>query len=473
MDRRLVRVGTLIRRAPLTCDEHVPVREAAALMARERVSSLLVVRPEGVGILTDRDLRTRILAEGRSAETPVAEAMTYPASVVPDSATAGEVLLAMLDGGFHHFPVVGEGGRLVGVVTDTDLVGLERQSPFALKSRISRAATPDEVAAAGRQVPDMVAALVDASADPVDVGHGVALITDAMTVRLIELAVEVLGDAPARWAWLAMGSQARREQALRTDQDHAIAFEDEGSDPAETARWFAEVGERVTDGLERAGIARCEGDVMAANPAMRRTLAGWVAAYRGWVVDPGTQGSILSSIAFDYRRITGTLDVEGPLDGVIRGARDHPVFLRHLSRRALDLRPPTGFFRDLVVVGKGEHAGRLAIKQGGLVIIGELARAWAVGIGSSARTTLARLSAAAATGRIDEDTHTGLAEGFRLLWEIRLDEHVRAYRAREAPDDFVDPATLGELTRRELKEAFRIIASAQRALSAELGVRRQ
>jgi CBS domain-containing protein len=134
VDGRLVRVASLVRRPPLTSDENVPVREAAALMARERVSSLLVRRPDGVGILTDRDLRTRVLAEGRSAETPIGEVMTYPASVVVDSATAGEVLLSMLEGGFHHLPVVDGGGRLIGVVTDTDLIGLERQSPFASRA---------------------------------------------------------------------------------------------------------------------------------------------------------------------------------------------------------------------------------------------------------------------------------------------------------------------------------------------------
>jgi CBS domain-containing protein len=470
VDRRLVRVGSLVRRSPLTTDGAVPVREAAALMARERVSCLLVPSDDGVGmgILTDRDLRTRVLADGRDPATPVAEVMTFPADVVGEGATAGEVLLTMLDGGYHHVPVVDDGGRLVGVVTDTDLIGLEGQSPFALKSQITRARSVEEVAEAGGQIPDVVGALVDGSADPVDVGHCVALLTDAMTVRLIELATDDLGPAPAPWAWLAMGSQARREQALRTDQDHAIVVETEARDA-----WYAALGERVTAGLEAAGIDRCDGDVMASNPAMRRSLDQWADAYRSWISDPSMQGSILSSIAFDYRRVAGPLQVESVLEAVIAGAKDHPVFLRHLSRRALDLRPPTGFFRDFVVEDKGEHAGKLDLKHGGLVIIGELARAWAVSAGSTARGTLPRLDAAAAAGAIDEETRSGLAESFRLLWELRLQEHVRAHRAGEPPEDFVEPARLGELTRRELKEAFRIIAGSQKQLSAEVGVRRR
>ena len=469
VDRRLVRVGSLVRRSPLTTTGDLPVREAAALMARERVSCLLVPGPDGaMGILTDRDLRTRVLADGRDPSTPVAEVMTFPADVVGEGATAGEVLLTMLDRDYHHVPVVDAAGGLVGVVTDTDLIGLEGQSPFALKSFIARAGTVEEVADAGGQVPDVVGALVDGSADPVDVGHCVGLLTDALTVRLIELAIEDLGPAPARWAWLAMGSQARREQALRTDQDHAIVVETEAPD-----EWFAALGERVTAGLEASGIPRCDGDVMAANPAMRRSLDQWAAAYRTWISDPSLQGSILSSIAFDYRRVAGPLAVEPVLDAVIAEAKDHPAFLRHLSRRALDLRPPTGFFRDFVVEEQGEHAGKLDLKHGGLVIIGELARARAMAVGSTARGTLPRLDAAAAAGSIDEEARSGLAESFRLLWELRLREHVRAHRAGEPPDDFVEPARLGELTRRELKEAFRIIAGAQKQLSAEVGVRRR
>ncbi|HEY7283107.1 MAG TPA: DUF294 nucleotidyltransferase-like domain-containing protein [Actinomycetota bacterium] len=470
-DPRLVRVGALVARPPLTCGAGTTVREAAAIMARERASSLIVERPDGFGIITDRDLRSRVLAAGRDAGTPVGEVMTAPATVVGDSTTAGDVILRMLEGGFHHMPVVDAAGRLLGVVTDTDLIGLERRSPFAVKSAVARAGTPEEVAAAGHRVPEMVGELVDANADPVDVGRSIALITDAMTVRLIELALDDLGPAPTAWAWIALGSQARGEQALRTDQDHALAF-DPTADP-EGQRWFGQLGERVTTGLEAAGIPRCRGNVMASNPAMRRSLPQWETAYRGWMRDPGSEGSWFSSIAYDIRQVAGTLEAEAPLRAVMLEARDRPMFVRHLSRRALDLRPPTGFFRDLVVEGRGEQAGKLEIKRGGIVIVGELARAWAVEVGAAATGTIARLDAAAAAGRIDEDTRSGLAESYRLLWEVRLAAHVRAHRAGEPPDDFVDPATLGALTRRELKEAFRIVASAQRTLSTELGVMRR
>src|SRR6185503_14233858 len=127
-DLQRVRVGSLVRRPPLTFPPEGTVADAAARMARDRVSSLLIPLPDGLGIITDRDLRSRVLAVGRSPQTRVEDVMTFPARTVSADAMAAEALLAMLENGFHHFPVLDRGGELVGVVTDTDLMGLARQS---------------------------------------------------------------------------------------------------------------------------------------------------------------------------------------------------------------------------------------------------------------------------------------------------------------------------------------------------------
>jgi CBS domain-containing protein len=204
---------------------------------------------------------------------------------------------------------------------------------------------------------------------------------------------------------------------------------------------------------------------------MRRPLADWVAAMRGWMDDPGPEGSILSSIVFDYRHVAGALDAQAALDAVVREARSHPGFMRHLGRRALGQAPPTGFFRDLVVEAGGEHAGRLDVKHGGITIITSLARAYAIGAGLTERRTIERLRAAPAAGMADRATAEELAEAFRFLWEIRLTHQVAQVRGGVPPDDFVDPHDLGPVARTGLKEAFRVIVRAQRTLANDLGVR--
>lgn len=465
-------IGGLLRRGVISAEPSMSVAEAAERMAAERVSSLLVPMRDGWGIVTDRDLRTRVLAQRRSADTPLEEIATFPVKTLPEDALAGEALLAMFAEGVHHFPVTRPDGSVIGVVTDTDLMDVGRHTPFSIRSAIERSRTPEAVIAAGHELPDVVCALVAASSDPVGVGRVIALVVDALTRRLLTLGIERFGEPPVPWAWLALGSAARHEQALRTDQDHALAYDPQDRSPEDIERYFAELTAFVVDGLDQAGIPRCTGDVMASNPALRRPIATWVETLRGWITALGRGGSVQSSILYDFRQVAGPLDAEPELQRAIEEARDDEVFVRHLARRALDEHPPTGFLRDLVVQRKGDHVGRLDVKRGGIVIVGNLARVYAVRAGVRAKGTLDRLEGAAAAGVIERNVARELAETFRFLWDVRLRHQAAQVRAALPPDDFVDPSTLGSVTRRGLKEAFSVIARAQRGLALELGVRR-
>jgi CBS domain-containing protein len=271
---------------------------------------------------------------------------------------------------------------------------------------------------------------------------------------------------------MALGSEARLEQALHTDQDHALAYELGGRAVEEVDPYFAQLAERVTAGLEAAGIPRCDGDAMAITSGLRRSVEGWATAFHGWMSDAGLEGSIFSSITFDHRRVTGPLDIEPSLQAVIAEAADrYPNFLRHLAQRALDRKPPTGFKRNFVVESKGDHAGRLDIKHGGVTLIANLARLYAIRAGRSEMSTLGRLEAAEETGQITHEQRLALEEAFRLLWQIRLEHQVRQVRASAPPDDFIDPAELGPIVRLGLKEAFRIIRDEQQRLATQISFR--
>jgi CBS domain-containing protein len=470
-----VRVGSLVRRPPVSCAPETPVSEAASTMAREGISSLLVRQDGAWGIVTDRDLRTRVLAAGLPADSPVERVMSSPVRMVGEGATVDEVLRFMLEGGFHHAPVADRGGAPVGVVTDSDLMGLERSSPFALRARLDRAPDRDAAVTAARELPWTVVALVEANLDPVDVGHVIGVTIDALTRRLIELARAEVGEPTVDWAWIALGSEARHEQALLTDQDHALAYDADGLPAAERSSidaYFADLAERVTAGLEAAGFARCEGNIMAVNPALRRSVEEWKAAFDRWMADIGSEGSEATSIMFDYRRVAGPLDIEPVLDEVIRTGPDrHPQFVRQLARRALDRDPPTGFVRDFVVESSGEHAGRLDVKEGGIRIVSSLARVHAIRAGRSDKRTIDRLRAAAKAGVLTDESARGLEESYRLLWDVRLEHQVAQVRAGERPDDHVDPKALGPLARTSLKGAFRLIAGEQKAVALDVGIR--
>jgi CBS domain-containing protein len=466
-----VRLSTLLHREAIACAPTVSVRDAAETMAREAISSILIRGDDVLGIVTDRDLRTRIIAEGRDLSVPVSQVMTTPVIKVRDDAMVDEALRLMLEHGIHHLPVTGADGRVTGVVSDTDLIGLERTVPFTFLRNLDRAETTDEVVARMSELPAVVMPLVEMETDPVDIGHLIASAIDATTRRLIHVAMAELGDPPGPWAWLALGSEARHEQSLVTDQDHALVFAAPDVPKEEADAYFERLARRVTDGLAEAGIPRCRGGIMAESAAWRADRGTWVRTFREQLALSDIGGTAFSNIALDYRRVAGALDIEATIDQVVREAAAQGWLVRKLASSALDLRPPTGFFRGFIVGWDGSRAGTLDVKHGGVTPITSLARTFAVASGVASNRTIDRLRIAASLGAVDPDLAVGLEEAFRLLWRIRLRHQVSQLRGSDPMDDQVDPRLLGPLTRRSLREAFRLITAGQRVLSTTYGLR--
>jgi CBS domain-containing protein len=465
-------VSTLIRREPLIVRADATVQEAAAMMTEERISSVLVDGDGQIGILTDRDLRAKLVATGQGFETRVGDLMSAPLISVPATTSAGQVLTLMYERGIHHVPVLGEGDGLIGIVTDTDLMGLEQWKPFALKSELERAPDVDAAIEVARRLPQMFVKLVEADVGPLDVAHAVAVTHDTLTTRLLELGIVELGEPPCPWAWLALGSQARQEQGLATDQDNAFAVECDETSFAEVDRYFARLTTFVNERIERAGIPRCRAGVVASNPEWRRTLQAWEERFWTWIREPARTGRAFVGIAFDFRRVAGPLDVEPRLDDVIRESAEEDQFVRKLATLAVATHLPVGLLKDAIADPTGQHVAVLDVKEAGISPITDLARVLAVEAGVPETGTLRRLRVARDRDLLSEDAHAGLSEAFDLLWQIRVEAQARAVERGAEPDDAVHPAWLGPLTRQALRDAFRMIEGAQDRLAAGLGIRR-
>jgi CBS domain-containing protein len=450
-----VRVAELVSRPPVFCGGGVTIRHAAELMTEHRVSAILVRDGRNLSILTDAILRERVVAGGMSEESPVS-LIVRPAVQVGPERIAVDAVVEMLDAGTDHIAVVEGSGEVVGVLSAADLAGLETRSPFALRHAILSARDEDELVAASQRLRQLFVALLDAGISPLDVLRVLTLQVDSLTTRLIELSVARLGTAPTAWAWLALGSTARREFTLGSDQENALAY-DAGADDAEP--YFAQLAEDVTSGLVRCGFALDPNDVVAGNPLWRMRGERWVEVFRECLETPDRSHLIRANVAFDFRQVAGGLDVAPPLVAVLRGAKEHPDLLRRLARSATDFKPPLGF-RGSLANGKG-----LDLKKGGTIPIANLARFFALSNGITISNTLDRLTAVQEARALDEETAAALRESFEILMRIRLDSHAAQLDDGAEPTNVVAPASLPPLTRAQLREAFRAIAHAQKRLS--------
>jgi CBS domain-containing protein len=463
-------VQVLVRRPLVVCAPDTPIRAAAQKMSEAGATCVVVEDGgRGLGILTDRDLRTRVVAEGMSADDPVAGAMTAPAVTVSADRTGALALLDMLDRGIRHLPVVSATGRVLGVVEDADLAAAEARTPFHLRAAIARAPTVQALAHATHELRPTIVALHRARADPLRIAAVHSVVVDALTRRLIDLAVADVGPLEVPFAWLALGSVARREATPGSDVESAIALQDDAPGD-ELIEHALAISRRVEAGLIACGLRPDSRGTTAANPLLVRSLASWQRAARSWLEDPTLeQALILVSVVVDSRTVWG-LHTGMSVAEAFRAARSHPALLRQLARFSLSYRPPTGFLRGLVVEHSGEHRGRLDLKLGGLVPIVDLARWAGMAAGVTSASTPERLRAAAAAGTLSADDAATLADAFQLVMALRLEHQVAQLQAGEEPDDHLDPAALSPLTRTYLKEAFRAVASVQKRVAGELGV---
>jgi CBS domain-containing protein len=456
-DVRTAHLGSLVHRPVAVVTPHTTARDAARIMAEADISCVLVRLDDAFGVVTDSDLRRKLVARGLDSDTPVAELMAAPAITFQADRLAVDAMIDMLDAGIHHLPVVDARGTPLGVVTATDLMYLESRTPFALRRSIAHAGTADEVAEAARHLPQTIVALIKAGVNPTDIGRVVALTGDTATMRLIDLAFTEHGPAPDAWAWMALGSTARREASLASDQDNALAYADGGDDA-----WFERVAASVNAGLAACGFGADNAEVLARNRLWRMSRADWVRVFNACLEQPDHSHLIRAAVAFDFRHVWGALRIVPPLVEIERRARDHPYFLRRLARTATDFKPPLGFRKTIQV---DDADGAFDVKKGAIVPICNLARFHALSAGVTISSTLERLHAAEAEGTLEPDPAAELREAFELVTRLRLEHQAAQAEAGQPADNRLAPGALPPLTRAQLRAALRSVDRAQHRLS--------
>jgi CBS domain-containing protein len=456
-------ISSLMTRDLLTVSPEATVHEVAVAMAQRRVSSAFAVEDGRlVGIVTDRDLRTRVLAQGLPLETPLRPVMTPDPETVDARDTIFATTLLMTRRGFHHLPVL-DAGRLAGVVTTSDLIVARRDDPVYLVQHISRQAEAGGIRELLAGMPDLMTHWVSSGMRAQQVSQILTAISDAVVLRLIQLAEESLGPAPAPWAWLGFGSQARAEQLLGADQDNGIVIADDC--PEDQLDWYADLARQVCDGLASCGYRYCPGGIMATSDSWRLPLRDWQETVRRWARTPTPDAVMRVSIFFDIRAIYGDTGLAQALQEVMLGqASSNTIFQAALAANVLDSRPPLGIFRRFVVDRDGEHRDRLNIKKRGVLPVTEIARLHALAHGISAVNTDERLQALADAGHMTIVDSRNLVDSLHCVQHIRMQHQCEQVLAGAAADNYVNPRNLPRLAREQLRDAFTIIDEAQAAV---------
>ncbi len=428
-------VAKLIRSETVVCEPMTPIREAARRMTRAGATSALVqFGAGGFGIVTDRDIRTRIVAAGLPLSAPVASVMTTPVFTVTPDRLGGEVLFEMLERGLRHAPVVSERGQLVGVVEDADLFAVQPRSWFGARRSIARARDAEQLASVAGELPEIVSELHASNLRAVEVARVLSALIDALTARVLELAAPAAELPADGLVWVAVGSQARRELTPASIARGAVVC----SEPAPPG-WSDAVG---------ATLARCglSADVVA------RTGAEWL---RG---DP--EDELALTVLVERRVLWGT--PREPLPVAEGAAREH--VLGALARRALAYGPPTGFDADAVLESDGSRSDHLDIRRAAVIPIVELGRWAGASAGMLDGSTPERLRAAAAEGVLSDADAGTLSDAFELALELRIGHHMRQLAAGDRPDDRIEPTAISPLMRDHLRDVFRAVSGVQRGL---------
>lgn len=456
-------VGSLIGRPPVSIEHTASVQETAARMVAERVSSMLITDRSGVcGIVTDRDIRTRVVAEGHDSALAVTEIMTVSPITLDGEASAYEAALVMMQNHIHHLPITSD-GELLGMVSRSDFMRLETEHPLYLVSDIGKQTTTAGIVHACKRLPGLIVGQIESEANGEQLGKFITTITDTITRQLLRIAERELGPPPCEYAWVAMGSQGRSEQSAKSDQDNALLLADTATDADDA--YFAAMAKIVNDGLDACGYVYCPGDVMASNPKWRKSLHQWQQYFHKWITVPEQKALMHANIFFDLRCISGACRLVDELKQSIRdSARKNELFLALMAKNAMSYQPPLGFFRQFVLERSGEHKNTLDLKMQGIMPIVEIARIRSLAAGELRITTRNRLKAAARAGEISEADAASLGDALDFIEQLRIEHQSQQLRAGEQPDNHLAPERLSPLVRQNLKSAFSQIRISQAAL---------
>ena len=457
-------IRALIQRAPISLPPETTIRDAARVMREQRVSSVLIEKDRRLfGLVTDRDLRNRVVAANMDTGRSIMDIATLAPLTIDVQNPAFEALLLMARHNIHHVPVL-DGERIVGMITATDLTEQHSTSAVYLAGDVYKQTSIDGLQATATKIKRLQQSLASAQASAYSTGHIITAITDAITCRLLQLGEAKFGPPPVEYVWVAAGSQARSEQTAKSDQDNCMVIDDR-YDQAQHGAYFKSLATFVCDGLDACGYIHCPGEMMAMTDTWRQPKRKWAEYFSRWTGQPEPKALMLTCVFFDLRAIYGTTALLDTLrTEVLRRTKGNSLFLAHMVGNALQHQPPLGMFKGISTIRSGENKGKIDLKHTGVVPIVDLARVYALAGAHEAVNTHDRLLSAASGGEVSEQSARDLRDALEFLAYTRIQHQARQIAAGQAPDNFLNPNDISNFERSQLKDAFTVVHDLQNVL---------
>jgi CBS domain-containing protein len=463
-------VGELATKEVVTASLDLTIREAAEVMSAKNISSLILVENDVPrGIVTDRDLREKVVARGMDIGEPISTIMTVSLIKIEARHLCFEALLKMIHFNIHHLVVVDE-GKLKGVVTNHDLMILQGTSPLSLARDIETQQSIETIVPAAKKTNGMIQLLLKEGAKASNVTRVVTEINDRLVRKIITIAERKFGKPPVNYCWLCYGSEGRKEQTFKTDQDNALIYDnpDTPDRAREAEQYFRGFSEFVNDALVQCGFPECPGGYMARNEKWRQPLSVWKEYFSNWIKTPTPEAVLYSVILFDFRPVAGSLALGEILKAhLLHAVQNQGIFLKHMSDLASAIRPPLGFFKTFVVLKSGEHKDQLDLKKSCLTPLINVVRLFALEEGIPETSTLERIAALREKHRIVREFADELEHAFEFFSLLRIHHQFDQVEAGGVPDNFINPDVLSNLQKRTFKESCQIIARIQEQISKQ------
>lgn len=467
----------LARKRPLSCPFNLPVQQAATLMSERSSGSILIAAPNGdyLGIVTDHDLRQKVVASGLDLNAPVGRIMSTPLRTIAGNALIFEALFAMMQENRQYLAVTDNNQQVVAMLSNQDILAAQGQSPLFLLGEISAAHDSAALKRIHGLLPGIIEALIAGGAKASHLTRLATAISDAILQRAMTLTLEEHGAPPRPFAFIVLGSEGRKEQTLATDQDNALIYQDDGSEDEEGVRtYFLGLGQKICATLNDIGYGYCPGEIMAQNPQWCQPLAVWKDAFRSWIRFGSPEDLLNCSIFFDFRCGYGDAAlVEQLRTHLQEKLAEWPLFLGYLAMNVQHFKPPLGFFRNFLVASKGEHRDTFNIKKV-MVPIVDFARIHALKHGFSETNTSERLRQLYRRQLVSEETARDLEQAYDFLMQLRLSRQIVAItKENRAPDNQINPKKLTGIEQTLLKDIFSRIDDMQKEVVFQAGLPRE